>query len=141
MRSGQQRRVNSAQFTKLKWDCVWQWRARQGRKDISNFIVIIKFYVHLSFQGTNTSFYPHITFLRWVRCYSSLCFPEDDEQWRSIFLTVLKIGSRKKQKAGDNGGCSSSYYFFVARKQISCQSPGGNALGKNPIQDWKKFRT
>lgn len=64
-----------------------------------------------------------------------LCFPEDDEQWRSIFLTVLKIGSRKKQKAGDNGGGSSSYCFFLARKQISCQSPGGNALGKNPIQD------
>lgn len=25
MKSGEQRGVNSAQLTELKWDCAWQW--------------------------------------------------------------------------------------------------------------------
>lgn len=61
VKSNLQRGVNSAQLTGKG---MMFGTERQGeRKDILDFIVIIKYYVILSFQSTHISFYPHQTFL------------------------------------------------------------------------------
>lgn len=74
---------------------------REGRKYIFNFIVIIKYYVSLSFQDT---------FKRQVRCFFPYVFQMGDMRDSENAPGIPEEKKKKNQKVGDDEVGSSCYH-------------------------------